>query len=104
MTRGFVFSLDVVMGGIAVILMLLFLAHSIQPTSPNSHVLLQVQAKDAALAWFYSSPTSTGDPSPPLNKQYACDTAFRMHVTTEPIDIPFDSADWVVQKVCVVAP
>ena len=102
--RGFVFSIDVVFGAIAVILMLFFLSQSVQPVTPNPHVLLQLQAKDAALAWFYSSPTSTPPPIIPAGKQYACDTAFRMSVTPDFMDTSFSPTDWVVQKVCVVSP
>lgn len=99
--RGFVFSIDVVMGAIAVILMLLFLSQSIQPVTPNPHVLLQLSAKDASLAWFYGSPYT---PPVTTDKSYACDTAFRMAVTTTPIGLPLDSSDWVSQETCVVSP
>mgnify|MGYP001561774019 FL=1 len=98
--RGFVFSIDVVMGVIAVILMLLFLSQSIQPVTPNPHVMLQLQAKDAALAWFYGALYVPPDTT---NKSYACDIAFRPVVGTVPLD-PALGSSWVSQETCVVSP
>lgn len=105
--RGFVFSIDMLYG--AAIIVFFFAILSSVPTSVSipQHQMLQLQAKDAALAWFYSSP----DPDPllmdacPLSGDQfcACDTAFRPRVTTNPLSYSTLS-DWSVQTVCVVSP
>jgi len=105
--RGFVFSIDMLYG--AAIIVLFFSILVSVPTSVTipQHQMLQLQAKDAAMAWFYSSPGPDPllvDDCPSSGDQFcACDVAFRPNVTTSPLDYSA-SSDWSVQTVCVVSP
>lgn len=111
--RGFAFSVDMLYGVIVVVLLFSILTNAIQPAAVSQNVFLFIQAKDAAMDWFYRTPVADsallsqcpsddGLPSTFL-KPCACDSAFRPAVTTSLLD-PSDPSSWVTQTVCVVAP
>lgn len=104
--RGFIFTIDMVYGAIIVILLFSLLVHASKPSFAPQQQILQIQAKDAVVEWFYSSPDADGAlPSTcgSLFKPCACDIGFRPRVTTVPLD-PFVPSDWVEQMVCVGSP
>ncbi len=100
--RGFVFSVDMVYGAIVVVLLFSLLIHASKPMYSPAQQLLQIQAKDAVVAWFYGGPDGSSSCSASL-KSCACDIGFRPLVTTTPLD-PTDQFDWAVQTVCVESP
>ena len=109
--RGFAFTVDMLFGALVVILLFSILIHAAKPTNVPQQALLQIQAKDAVMVWFYSTPDAyTFPPSgyrlscPSVGvSSCACDTAFRPNVTTSYQD-PTISTSWIVQQVCVVTP
>lgn len=108
--RGFAFSVDMLYGTLIVVLLFSILIHAAKPVEIPQQSLLQIQAKDAVLVWFYSTPNQYNNPpniltACPLNntKPCACDTGFRPRVTTSILN-PSLSGSWVSQQVCVVSP
>ncbi len=100
-SRGFIFTVDMIFGALVVVLLVSILLNSSRPPIPLTQTFLQIQAKDASMAWFYGAPPS--DPSNPFDKPTACDFAFRPNVTTVPLD-PSSALSWIYQQNCVVLP
>lgn len=94
-------------GAAVVIFMLSILIHATKPTMAPQQQLLQIQAKDAVMEWFYSSPVAVGTLATSCSaasfKPCACSSSFRPQVTTVLLD-PAASGAWVEQKVCVESP
>lgn len=100
--RGFVFTIDMVYGAIAIVLLFSILIHSNQPSFSPQYQLLQIQAKDAVMNWFYGGAPGA-NACPAVSSACACDTGFRPRVTSDPL-LPNVNNSWVSQQVCVGAP
>ncbi|MDP2666991.1 MAG: hypothetical protein Q8P05_05835 [Candidatus Diapherotrites archaeon] len=101
MRKGFIFTIDMVFAALLVILLLVIISTSLNPLPSKLSVSLELEARDAAIAWFYGDPTP--NPTIPPNAEYACDVAFRPIVTTNLLN-PSDSSSWDSMTRCVVAP
>ncbi len=100
--RGFVFTIDMVYGAIAIVLLFSILIHANQPSFSPQHQILQIQAKDAVMNWFYGGVPGS-DKCPAVSSACACDTGFRPRVTSDPLS-PSLPSSWVQKEVCVGAP
>ena len=99
--RGFVFSLDMALAAVGVLLLLSILIQGVDFPTPSGQTMGRIVAKDATLAWLYTNtPSALPTPAP---SQYACDTGFRPQISTAPLN-PNVSTDWVIQENCVVIP
>lgn len=111
--RGFVFTIDMLYGALVVVMLFSILLNASKPAEIPTQALLQMQAKDAVMNWFYSTPDA--DPSlvsqcpvitsatPSPAPSCACDIGFRPKVTTT-FSPPNAGSSWVSQTVCVVSP
>ncbi len=111
--RGFVFTIDMLYGALAALLLLSLFSQAFQHPPISKYTLLQIQAKDKVIEWFYTSPTTVSlpqceqpnPPAPPIcpDKAFSCDFGFRPKVTTTFLD-PTLSSSWVYQVQCAVEP
>lgn len=90
--------MDVIFASLLVILLISTIA-SISNAPASSDITLQLDAKDATFAWFFSGVVSNPVIVPP--QEYACDFGFRPTVTTQLL-LPNLSSSWVKQVNCVV--
>ncbi len=100
--RGFIFTIDMVYGAVVVILLFSLMIHASKPPFFPQQQLLQIQAKDQVLAWFYGAAPGL-DQCGASFKACACDTGFRPAVTTAPLS-PNALGSWVSRTVCVESP
>jgi|GEM_PF-6775309 len=109
--RGFVFTVDMLYGALVVVLLFSILINTQSSSYTLQVALLQIQAKDRVMEWFYSTPDAYAVYPPGLSglcdaagdKLCSCDTAFRPMVTTAELN-PSLPGSWVRQTICVVSP